>query len=64
LKNAFFIIIGLIVALLVAGITECAAARYAIADMNFGHEPAEVFGVVGQMVEVGGVQIKHAAGRI
>src|SRR5437763_10942473 len=29
--------------------------------MNFGHEPTEVFLVVGQVVEIGGEEIEHAA---
>src|SRR5882762_6025845 len=43
IEIAFFIFIALIAALLV--------------DMNFGHEPAEIFGVVGKVVEIGGVEI-------
>src|SRR3979411_2857844 len=43
IEIAFFIFIALIAALLV--------------DMNFGHEPAEIFGVVGKVVEIGGVEV-------
>src|SRR6516164_4683562 len=61
---AFFMVISLIAALLVAGIPVGVAATDAVADMYFGHHPAEVFGVVGKVVKGGGVKVKHAAGRV
>src|SRR5256884_6596391 len=61
---AFFIVISLIAALLVAGVTECVAARDARADMYFSHHPAEIFGVIRQVVEIGGVHIEDAPRRI
>src|SRR5438046_10491397 len=57
---AFFIVISLIAALLVAGVTECVAARGARADMYFSHHPAEIFGVIRQVVEIEGGHIEHA----
>ena len=33
-------------------------------DMDFGHQPAEVLGVVRQVIEIGGVEIEHATRRI
>src|SRR5438270_11513479 len=45
---AFFIFVALI------------AVPYLI-DMNFGHQPTDIFVVVGQVVEVGGEEIEHAA---
>src|SRR3981189_2856489 len=43
IEIAFFIFIALIAALLI--------------DMDFGHEPAEILGVVGQVVELRGIEI-------
>src|SRR6266576_6634465 len=34
------------------------------ADVDLGHQPAEVLGVVGQMIEIGRVQIEFLARRI
>ncbi len=36
--------VALIAALLVAGVTERAAAGHAVADVDFGHEPTEILG--------------------
>src|SRR3954471_16504441 len=58
-----FMFIGVIAALLVVtGAPKCVTARHGGADMNFGHEAAEVLGVVRQVVEIGGVQVVHVAG--
>src|SRR5215469_6756357 len=56
LNVAFFMFIGLIAALLVAGVSKGAAGSGwlpswddAAADMDLGHESAEVLSVVGQV---------------
>ena len=54
---AFFIFVVLIGSLL-------ALIAALLLDTNLSHQPAEVFRVVGQVVEIGGVEIKHAACRI
>src|ERR1700746_2405821 len=61
---AFFIVISFIAALLVAGVTVGVATGDARADMDLSHHSAEVFGVVRQVVKVGGVKVKHAPRRI
>src|SRR5467141_3444230 len=57
LEIAFFIFVALIGSLL-------ALISALLVDMDFGHEPAEILGVVGQVVEIGGVKIKHLARRV
>src|SRR6202051_4126956 len=47
---AFFIFVVLIAALLI--------------DTDFSHQPAKVLGIVRQMVELRGIKVEHAAGRI
>src|ERR1700752_1093345 len=47
---AFFMFIAFIAALLI--------------DMDLGHQPAEVLGVVGEVVEIGGVEKEHLALRV
>src|SRR6266568_9081999 len=58
----FFMFIGVIAALLVvvARIAKCVPTRDGGADVNFGHEPAEILGVVGQVVEIGRVEVERA----
>src|SRR5215472_1262307 len=51
-------------ALLVAGIPERIAASDAVADVDLGHHAPEIFGIVGQVVELGSVKIERAARRI
>src|SRR3974377_1847756 len=58
---AFFMFFGLIAALLIAGITERTAASDAIADVDLGHHSAEVLCIVGQVVQLGSVDIERAA---
>src|ERR1700746_3769658 len=57
---AFFIFISFIATLLNAAVAECRATHITGANMNFGHEPPEVFRVIGQVVEVGGVEVVRA----
>src|SRR5262252_3813972 len=61
---AVFIVVPPIAAFLVAGIPERIAASDAIADVNLGHEPTEVFGVVRKVVELRSVKIENASRRI
>src|SRR5664279_488165 len=35
-----------------------------LVDVDLGHQPAEVFGIVCKVVEIGRVEIEHAARRI
>src|SRR5215472_2972279 len=58
---AFFIFVSFIATLLHAAVAECRASHTSRANMNFGHEPAEVFRVIGQVVEVGGVEVVRAS---
>src|SRR5215469_15683148 len=51
--------IGLIAALLVAGVSERVACN-AAADVYLGHHPAEVLGVIRQMIEVRAVDVEGA----
>jgi hypothetical protein len=53
----------LIAALLIADI-PIGVARHAVADVDLGHHPAEVLRVVGEHVEIGGVDIESLAGGI
>src|SRR5579864_8301520 len=71
LNVAFFIFFGLIAALLVAGVSKraagsCCHPRWddAVADVNLGHHSTEIFGIVGQVVELGSVDVERAARRI
>src|SRR3974377_545131 len=59
LHVAFFIFFGLIAALLIAGVTECAAG-HAVADMDLGHQTTEILCVVGEVVELGSEEVEHA----
>src|SRR6516164_7806261 len=54
---AFFMVISL----LFAAISEGVAARHAAADVDFGHHPAEVLGIVRQPVEIRFIEIENAA---
>src|SRR5215471_8646018 len=58
LNVSFFMFIGLIAALLVAGVPERIATGDAVADMNFRHQTTEILGVVGEVIELGGVEIE------
>src|SRR6516162_8019305 len=55
---AFFIFFGLIAALLIAGVTECAAARDTGADMDFRHQATEVLGVIRKAIQLWGIEIE------
>src|SRR5260370_18198643 len=61
---AVFIVISLIAALLITGVPICVAPGHTAADMDLSHHSTEVFGVVGKVVKVGGVKVKHAARRV
>jgi hypothetical protein len=61
---AFFIVISLIAALLITGVSECVATGHAVADVDFGHHAAEIFGVVRQSVQIGFIEIENSARRI
>src|ERR1700758_4594192 len=61
---ALFMFISLIAALLIASIPEGVAACDAAANVHFGHQAAKILSVVGQVVEIGGVEIENAIGRI
>jgi len=54
-KNRVFEIVVFIFVVLIAALL--------VGDTNLGHQPAEVLGVVGQVVEIGGVKIVNAACR-
>src|SRR4029077_9437266 len=92
LNFAFFIFIGLIAALLIAGVSNARVpnvslwvagvskraaggvrvlrgwvwyrATHGRADIDLGHHSAEVFCIVGQVVELGSVEVERAARRI
>src|ERR1700746_1640154 len=49
-KIMFFMFVALIAALLI--------------DPNFGHQPAEVLGIIRQVIKIGGVEIEDLAGRV
>jgi hypothetical protein len=53
-----FMFVALIPALLITGVTEC-TARYTVANMNLGHEATEILGVIGQVVEIGGIEMEY-----
>src|SRR3979409_434756 len=54
IEIAFFMFVSLIASLL-------ALIAALLIDMDLGHEPTEIFGVVRQVIQVGGIQIEHAA---
>jgi hypothetical protein len=47
-----------------ANIPEGVAAGYAVTDMHLRHHPAEVLGVVREVVQIGAVEIEDTAHRI
>src|SRR5215469_7783265 len=53
---AFFMLFDLIAALLIAGVTECAAG-HAVADMDLGHHSTEILCVVREVIELGRVKV-------
>src|SRR6516162_2189126 len=61
---AFFIVISLIAALLVAGVAVGVTPGHTVADMHLSHHSTEVFGVVGKVIKGGRVKVKHAARRV
>src|SRR4029077_15351018 len=58
LSVAFFMFVGLIAALLIAGVTEGVAAGDGVANVNFRHQAAEVFGVIGKVIQLRGVEVE------
>src|SRR5579862_6513032 len=56
----FCMFIGLIAALLIAGVSK-RVAGHAVANVDLGHHPAEVLRVVGQHLEIWGVDVESAA---
>src|SRR5467141_2895147 len=58
IEIAFFIFVSLIASLLAL------IAALLISNTDLGHEPAEIFGVVRQVVQVGGIEVEHAARRV
>src|ERR1700687_3265790 len=61
IEFGFFVFIWLMAALL---LTCLGRGVHSCADMDLRHQPAEVLGVVGQMVEIGGEEIKGLPGGI
>ena len=51
---AFFVFVAFIGSLL-------ALIAALLIDMDLGHQPTEVLGIVRQVVKIGGVEIEHAA---
>src|SRR5271165_2438289 len=60
LDVGFFMFIGLIAALLIAGVSK-RVTGHAVANVDLGHHPAEVLRIIGQHLEIWGVDVESAA---
>src|SRR5580700_5223472 len=58
---AFVIFVAFIAALLIALVSVRIATTHTVADMYFGHHPAEIFGVVREVIELGSVEVERAS---